>query len=151
MFAPNHINIKSSNSIESKGTESRVEHNLKALSEKALLRNTDVFIIGEIKSDEAADFYTASRTTTVYSTLHANNCFGAIPRCAELAVAAAGKNMDKEDIISVLARTIKVVVYCERYQVKQIAEVKGYDDREHDVKYVLYDFNAKKEDYENGN
>jgi len=147
LFAPHHLNIKSSNSIESKGTESRVSHDLKALSEKALLRNTDVFIIGEIKGDEAADFYTASRTTRVYSTLHANNCFGAIPRCAELAMAAAGRNLGKEELISVLARTIGAVVYCEHYKVRQIAEVKGYDEREKDVRYVLYDFDAKEEEY----
>ncbi|MBR4607809.1 MAG: Flp pilus assembly complex ATPase component TadA [Lachnospiraceae bacterium] len=142
LFAPNHLNIKSSNSIESKGAETKVEHNLKALAEKALLRNTDVFCIGEIKGNEAADFYSASRTTTVFTTLHADNCFGAIPRCAELALAARAA-ATKEEIISVLARTIKVVVYCEHYKVKQIAEVKGYDEKAHDVRYVLYDFNAK--------
>ena len=142
LFAPHHINIKSSNSIESKGADTKVEHNLKALAEKALLRNTDVFIIGEIKSDEAADFVTASRTTTVYATIHSDDCFGAIPRCAELALAARG-NITKEEIISVLARTIDVVVFCDHYKVVQIAEVKGYEEREHDIRYVLYDFNAK--------
>lgn len=146
LFAPNHLNIKSSNSIEGKGTDSQVNYNLKALSEKALLRNTEVFINGEIKGDEAADFYTASRTTTVYTTLHADNCFGAIPRCAELVLAAGGRNVTREDVVSVLARTISMVVYCENYKVKQIAEVKGYDEREHDVRYVLYDFNAKEGD-----
>ena len=142
LFAPNHLNIKSSNAIEGKGGDIRVEHNLKSLAEKALLRNTDVFIIGEIKSDEAADFVTASRTTTVYATIHSDNCFGAIPRCAELAQAARS-NVTKEEIISVLARTIDVVVYCDHYQVIQIAEVKGYEEREHDIRYVLYDFDAK--------
>lgn len=142
LFAPKHANIKSSNSIESKGNETKVEHNLKSLAEKALLRNTDVFIIGEIKGDEAAHFFSASRTTRVMTTLHADNCFGAIPRCAELAL-AAGAATTKEEIVSVLSRNIGVVIYCDHYRVKQIAEVKGYDEREHDTKYILYDFNAQ--------
>ena len=146
LFAPNHINIKSSNAIEGKGGDIKVEHNLKALAEKALLRNTDVFLIGEIKSDEAADFVTASRTTTVYATIHSDNCFGAIPRCAELAQAARA-NITKEEILSVLARTIDVVVYCDHYRVKQIAEVKGYAEKEHDIRYVLYDFHAEEEKF----
>ena len=45
--------------------------------------------------------------------------------------------------MSVLSRNIGVVIYCDHYRVKQIAEVKGYDEREHDTKYILYDFNAK--------
>lgn len=142
LFAPNHMNIKSSNSVESKGTESKVEHDLKALAATALLRNAEIYCIGEIKGDEAASFYTASRTTSVYTTTHANNCFGAIPRIAELALAAKAGN-SKEDVMRVLAETIDTVIYCEKYSVKQVAVVKGWDEDKKDILYHLYDFKAK--------
>ena len=42
-----------------------------------------------------------------------------------------------------LSGTIDTVVYCEKYQVKQIAEVKGWVEDKKDILYHLYDFNAK--------
>lgn len=142
LFAPHHLNIKVSNSIENTAGDSKADHSLKALARTALLRNTEVYGIGEIKGDEAASFYTASRTTAVYSSTHSDDCFGAIPRIAELALAAGAGNT-KEEVMRVLSGTIDTVVYCEKYQVKQIAEVKGWVEDKKDILYHLYDFNAK--------
>lgn len=145
LHSETHPNIEFLHSINAKG-EGGVEYTLKRLATKALLKNAEVFVIGEIKGDEAADFFTACRTSKVYTTTHAEDVFGALPRITELAKYSA--DYSQNDILKILAKNIDYVVYAEKYKIKQIASVVGWDDEREDVLYDLYDFNAKREDYE---
>lgn len=140
LHSETHPNIEFLHSITAKG-EGRNGYSLKKLATTSLLKNAELFIIGEIKGDEAADFFTASRTSKVYSTTHADDCFGALPRIVELAKATV--DYSQEDILKILAKNIGYCCYCEGYKLKQIAKVVGYDDVRHDVIYDLYDFDAK--------
>lgn len=137
LHSETHPNIEFLHSVTAKG-EGGVEYTLKRIATKALLKNAEAFIIGEIKGDEATDFFTASRTSKVYATTHSDDCFGALPRLSELAKYNA--DYSQADILRILSKNIDYVIYCEQYKVKQIAGVVGYDRDRDDVVYDLYDF-----------
>ena len=144
LHSESHPNIEFLHSLEATG-EGGTTYDLKRLATTALLKNVELFIIGEIKGDEASDFFTASRTASVYSTTHAEDVFGALPRIVELAKYNA--DYSQEDILRILAKNVDYVVYCDKYKCKQIASVVGYDMERRDVVYDLYEFNAKEADY----
>lgn len=139
LHSETHPNIEFLHSVTAKG-EGGVEYTLKRIATKALLKNAEAFIIGEIKGDEATDFFTASRTSKVYATTHSDDCFGALPRLSELAKYNA--DYSQADILRILSKNIDYVIYCEQYRVKQIAGVVGYDMGRDDVVYDLYEFDA---------
>lgn len=142
LHSEHHPNIEFLHSVTARG-EGGVEYSLKRIATKALLKNAEAFIIGEIKGDEATDFFTASRTSRVYATTHADDCFGALPRLSELAKYNA--DYSQADILRILSKNIDYVVYCEKYRVSQIAGVVGYDRERDDVVYDLYEFDDAEE------
>jgi len=132
-------NIEFQHSISAKG-EGKVEYTLRQLATMALLKNVELFIIGEIKGDEARDFFTASITgAQVLCTTHADSCFEALPRIADLAKYTG--DYTQKDLLKMLSRSIDYVVYLENYKMMQIAGVVGWDDDRKDIIYDLYDFN----------
>lgn len=143
LHSEHHPNIEFLHSVTARG-EGGVEYNLKRIATKALLKNAEAFIIGEIKGDEATDFFTASRTSKVYGTTHADDCFGALPRLSELAKYNA--DYSQADILRILSKNIDYVIYCEKYRVKQVAGVVGYDRDRDDVVYDLYEFDDTTEE-----
>lgn len=138
LFSHTKSNIEFLHSVAAKG-ESKVEYTLRQLCTAALLKNAELFMIGEIKGDEARDFFTAAITgAMVMCTTHADDVFAALPRIADLAKYSG--DYSQKDILKLLAKSIDYVVYNENYGVKQIAAVVGYDEEKEDVIYDLYDF-----------
>lgn len=142
LHSESHPNMEFLHSVTAKG-EGGVEYSLKRIATRALLKNAEVFIVGEIKGDEATDFFTASRTSTVYASTHSDDCFGILPRITELAKYNA--DYSQRDILRIMSENIDYVVQCENYSVKQIAGVVGYDMERDDVIYDLYEFGVKEE------
>lgn len=142
LHSETHPNIEFLHSLSQKG-ESKRGYTLQQLATTSLLKNAELFIIGEIKGAEASEFMRASRTSRVYATTHAEDFTGAIPRLVELSKETA--DYSQEEIMKILSKSIHYVVYCEKYRCKQIAKVVGYDSIRKDIIYDLYDFNAKEE------
>ncbi len=138
VFSENKPNMEFLHSITAKG-ESKVEYTLRQLSTMALLKNAALFIIGEIKGDEARDFFTAGNTgAQSLCTTHSDSCFEALPRIADLAKYAG--DYSQADLLKMLSRSIDYVIYMEKYKVKQIAGVVGWDENKEDIIYDLYEF-----------
>jgi len=130
-------NMEFLHSVSAKG-ESKVEHSLRELATAGLLKNTSLYIIGEIKGDEAREFLTAGNTgAQIMCTTHSNNCFEALTRITDLAKYTG--DYSQTELMQMIARCVDYVVYLEHYNVKQIAGVVGWDDEKEDVVYDLYD------------
>ena len=135
--ADDHPNIEFMHTVSAKG-EGKVEHTLVELATTALLKNVKIFGIGEIKGKESRDFFSAANTgAQVICTTHAQNAFEGIPRLADLA--KYGADYSQEDLLKMFSRCIDVVVYMERYNIKTVARVVGWDSEAKDILYDVYD------------
>lgn len=140
LHADTKINMDFKHSINAKG-ESKVSHTLRDLATFALLRNTQLFVIGEIKGDEARDYMTASLSTQTISSTHGESEFEALPRIVDLAKYKS--DYSENDLLKRLARNSDYVVFKENYISMRIAGVVGWDDERQDVIYDLYDFEGE--------
>lgn len=138
LFADTKYNIEFMHTVNNKG-EGKVVHTLREIATAALLKNTKVFGIGEIKGDEARDFFTAANTgAQCICSLHGLNVFEAIPRIADLAM--YGGEYSLEELLKMLCKNRSMVVFLSKYKVMQIARVVGWDPDKKDILYDVYDF-----------
>ena len=137
LFANSKDNLEFQHSIAAKG-EGKVKVTLKELATQGLLKNAQLFVIGEIKGNEAEDFFTAANTgAQCLCTTHANTAFDALERIADL---ARGAGYSQEQMLKMLARNVDFVVNMHKYKVRTIAGVVGWDDEQKEVVYDVYDF-----------
>lgn len=138
LFADTKYNIEFIHTINNKG-EGKVVHTLREIATAALLMNTKVFGIGEIKGDEARDFFTAANTgAQCIATTHGLNVFEALPRIADLAM--YGGDYSLESLLKMLCKNRSLVIFMSKYKVMQIARVVGWDEEKKDILYDVYDF-----------
>lgn len=138
LFSKTHGNIEFQHCVSNVG-ESKVEHTLEELARQGLLKNSEMFCIGEIKGEEAASILSAANTGAMcLTTTHSNSCFEAITRIAQLAATNGAYTGD--ELVKRLARCVDYVVYLEKYQIKQIASVVGWNEEYQDVEYDLLTF-----------
>lgn len=138
LFANGKCNLEFQHSIAAKG-EGKVKVSLKDLATQGLLKNAQLFVIGEIKGNEAEDFFTAANTgAQCLCTTHANTAFDALERIADL---ARGAGYGQEQMLKMLARNVDFVVNMHKYKVRTIAGVVGWDDEQKEVVYDVYEFN----------
>lgn len=112
---------------------------LKDLTVNALLTDNDYIVIGEIKNEEARYFTNAAYTGSVcWATVHASNAKAALPKIADYAVSKskddANFSYSKEDMLQMMS-SLEVVVFIERFKVKEICEVTGWDDKKKQLIY----------------
>jgi len=144
LFSERLKNMEWQHSISAKG-EGKVEHSLRQLTTTGLLKNSQLFIIGEIKGDEARDYLTAGNTgAQCISTGHANAFYEAITRLADL-IKYQG-DYSQEELMKMLVRAVNTVVYMEKYSVVDIVDVVCYDEEKKDVVYDLYEFESSKKE-----
>ena len=137
LFAKGKCNLEFQHSIAAKG-EGKVKVTLKDLATQGLLKNAQLFVIGEIKGNEAEDFFTAANTgAQCLCTTHANTAFDALERIADL---ARGAGYGQEQMLKMLARNVDFVVNIHKYKVRTIAGVGGWDDEQKEVVYDVYKF-----------
>lgn len=137
LFANSKCNLEFQHSIAAKG-EGKVKVSLKELATQGLLKNAQLFVIGEIKGNEAEDFFTAANTgAQCLCTTHANTAFDALERIADL---ARGAGYGQEQMLKMLARNVDFVVNLHKYKVRTIAGVVGWDDEQKEVVYDVYKF-----------
>ena len=119
--------------------EKAMVYALKDLTVNSLLTDNDYIIIGEIKNEEARYFTNASYTGSVcWATVHANSTKGALPKIADYAVAKskddANFSYSKEDLLQMMT-SLEVVVFIERFKIKEISEVVGWDAEKKELIY----------------
>lgn len=116
------LNITGGNS------ENDIEYNLQQHSVFGLKVDIDLFGIGEITGKEAYYFGNAAYTgNQVIGSIHAFSYKGALPKLIHYAEAEISEMLEDMDII----------VYANNFQIREIAEVSGYNKEKGDFEYNL--------------
>lgn len=134
LFSDFHPDIICQNTKENAGEE--VQYTLKDLAKNGLLLDIDWFIIGEIKGEEARYLFDASCTgARCMASLHASRANEALVRLADLAKRAS--DYSQHDILRILSTNFRNVIYMEDYQIKELIEIKGWDEEKQAVEYCF--------------
>jgi len=133
LFSDTKRNIEFQHSVYMKG-EGKANYTLRDLATMALLKNASLFVIGEIKGNEARDFFTASNTGgQCLCTTHAQSARDALPRIADLAKYVG--DYTQKDILKMLSRSIGYIIYLHNYKIANIVQVSGWDNKKEEVAY----------------
>lgn len=116
--------------------------NLEQLGELALVAGANVFIIGEAKGAEICSAITLSNSgCRTAITIHSQSSTETIDKMADLAMRGFARDMDQAKR---MLTSFQTVVYLRDFKVQEIAEITGYDEDKHDMKY-RYIYDASKE------
>jgi pilus assembly protein CpaF len=108
-------------------------YDLKKLMAKGLKTDNDYFIISEITGEEAKFFVNASFTgSRCLTTVHSMDTKAALPKIADYAM--YDTKYTKKDFMRML-KGIKLVVYIEDFQIKEISEVGEWIEDKGDYEY----------------
>ena len=106
--------------------DGKTMYDLRYLATFGLLMDLNYFVIGEIKGREAEQFVEALSTNTIsWGSTHSKSAREALSRVARLAVT---EHFTLEEQLRKLATGIDMVVYLEKFSVKEIVKVKGWDE-----------------------
>ena len=109
------------------------KYDLRALNRNGLLTDIDYFVVGEIKSDEAADFITSIGTGAKgLASIHASSTRDAASRFSDLIMHAT--KYSKEEAMYMM-KELQVIIFMKHFQVAEISEVTGWDPVKKDLTY----------------
>ena len=118
--------------------EHNVEQMIEKLASKALLRNTNMYGIEEIRGGEAKYFFSAVASwVQCICTTRGRNVFDGIPRLTDLAW--QGTEFERDTLLKMFSSCIHVVVYMEKNKVHTIAGV-DWDDENCSIEYDVCEF-----------
>ena len=132
LFTDSHPDMMFQHTVENRG-EGKIQYTLKELARNGLLTDLDYFIIGEIKGDEALYLLNAAYTGhRCWASVHGASSTEAFNKLADYVKYASDYSM--EEILKMLIH-IEYVVFLERFKVKQISRITGWDEEKGDVIY----------------
>ncbi len=132
LFSDIHPDMMFQHIILNRG-EGKIQYSLQDLARNGLLLDLDYFIIGEIKGGEALYFLNAAYTGhQCWASVHGVNSTEAIDKLADYVKYES--DYSKEDVIRML-KTMEVVVFLEDFKVKEISEIRGFDEENHRLIY----------------
>ena len=116
--------------------------NLEQLGQLALVAGANVFIIGEAKGAEICSAITLSNSgCRTAITIHSDSSTQTIDKMTDLAMRGYAQDIDQAKR---MLTSFQTVVYLKDFKVQEIAEITGYDEEKHDMKY-RYIYDASKE------
>lgn len=132
LFSNTHPDMMFQHVVQSNG-EGKIKYTLKELAINGLLIDLDYFIIGEIKGAEALYFFNASYTGhKCWASIHGNSANEALNKLADYVKYES--SYSSRDILKMLTN-ISCIVFMEKYKVKEISEIWGWDESEGDLRY----------------
>lgn len=119
--------------VDNKG-DGKIKYDLKSIATNALLINTDVFILSEIKGDEALPFAKAANSGSI---CWASNHSGSIEDSYSALVynAKHGEASFSTEELLYLFKSLKNGIHLDRYKVDDMAEV-YWDNKTHTLGFV---------------
>lgn len=115
---------------------------LEELGKYALVEGCNVFVIGEVKGGEMRNAMTLLNAGgKFYTTVHTNCAEDTLPKLADLVKYGSTYSLDEAKR---MLKSIDTVVYAENYKIREIVEIKDYDD---DKKDYIFDYIYKYEEY----
>ena len=107
---------------------------LSKLGQNGLVCDSQYFIIGEIKGAEARDMLRASNTGhKCWCTVHSQSADETILRLADYVKLGADYTLTEAER---MLKDLEVIVYMENYKIREISEIKGYDEEN---KHIIYE------------
>lgn len=112
-----------------------IQYDLKDLARNGLLTDLDYFIIGEIKGGEALYFLNAAYTGhKCMASCHGASATAAMNKLADYVKYES--DYSKDECLKML-QAMEVVVFMKNFKVAEIAEIVGWDEDKHDLKYKM--------------
>lgn len=112
-----------------------VSHDLKELARNGLLMSIKCFVIGEIKGDEAMYLFNVISTGAVgMATLHASSAAKGLDKACDYIKYAS--DYSKDQCMEMLT-VINKVFFLEKYRLREIVTVNGYDSEKHKLLYDI--------------
>lgn len=128
----NHPDMAFEHTVMNRG-EGKVEYNLGDLARNGLLTDIDYFIIGEIKGAEALYLLNAVYTGAKgWASVHGSSATEAMKKLVDYI--KYNSDYSQEEALQMLLH-LDTVVFMDSFQVKEIAEVAGYDEKTGNLKY----------------
>lgn len=136
----NHPMVQVQHTVEDNG-ESQVNHTLYELANVGLMDDDDMFVLGEVKSGEDAGALPALIATgsQVMLTGHGNDEIEGIYKLADYVKQATGYSMDQS--LKFFAG-LNLVCYIEKYKLKSMSRVYGWDYENECLKISKLDENG---------
>lgn len=120
--------------VENTGDD-RVCYSLGDIAKNGLLTDTDVYIIGEIKGNEARDFLYAAHTGAIcYASVHATSPRDAFMRLADYTKRTSDYSIHE---IMYMLRSLKNIIFMDHYRLMEAVEV-SWDYDKDDIEYTTY-------------
>lgn len=108
--------------------------NLEMLGQMALVAGANVFVIGEAKGAEICSAITLSNSgCRTAITIHAQSSTDTIDKMVDLAL--RGLHNTTYDQAKRMIKSFQTIVYLEDFKVKEITEIRGYDEKKKDMIY----------------
>ena len=106
---------------------------LSELGQNSLVCDAQYFIIGEIKGAEARSMLRASNTGhKCWCSVHSASSKETIPRIADYIKLGADYSLQEAER---MLKDFEIVIYLEDYKVREIMEIKGYDEEKKSLIY----------------
>lgn len=123
--------------VEARG-ESKISYSLKDLGQAGLTMDTDVYMLGEIKGDEASEMLRAVHTGAIaYMSTHSHSIPDAYMRLYDYIKRTMNYSMQE---IMYMLRYVRYGIYVDKYRVKDIAEAVWNDEKkELEYRYIYKD------------
>jgi len=132
LFSKTHPDMMFQHVVLTNG-EGKIQYTLKDLAVNGLIADLDYFIIGEIKGAEALYFFNASYTGhKCWASVHGNSANEALNKLADYIKYES--SYTRQDILKMLTN-ISCIVFMEKYKVKEISEIWGWDESIDNIKY----------------
>lgn len=134
LFSDKHPDLMFQHVVTSRKA-GEVQYDLKDLARNGLLTDLDYFIIGEIKGGEALYFLNAAYTGhKCLASCHGASSTQAMNKLADYIKYES--DYSKEDCLKML-QAMEVVVFMKNFKVAEIAEIVGWNEEKHDLKYRM--------------
>lgn len=106
---------------------------LEELGQRALVEGCNVFVIGEVKGGEICSAITlANSGCRTALTIHSTSSMDTIDKMADLAMRGIATSYDDAKR---MLKAFQTIIYIENFQVKEITEIMGYDNKKKDMIY----------------
>lgn len=116
-----------------------VSHDLKELARNGLLMSVKCFVIGEIKGEEAMYLFNVISTGAVgMATLHANSAAKGLDKACDYIKYAS--DYSKDQCMEMLT-VINKIFFLDKYRLREIVTVNGYDSDRHKLIYDIETYN----------
>ena len=119
-----------------KNGQKRPPVTLEDLGRYALVEGCNVFIIGEVKGGEMRNAMTLLNAGgRFFTTVHSVSAMDTLDKLADLVKYGSTYTLDEAKR---MLKSIDTVVYAENYKIREIVEIKGYDDdtKQYDFDYI---------------